>query len=261
MKPRLKSAKARDRAATIQHILQMLHKWGIHTLGEFAALDKEQIGLRLGPGAIHLWERAQGKTTRLLKLTLPLESFEETFEFENEIETTEPLLFMLRRFLQQLSRRLGALYLVTKELTLRLTFLDKSSYERCFKIPEPTNDIEVLFRMLHTHLEQFKSECPIVAVSLTVEPAQPSHQQFGLFETALRDPNQLYGTLSRLTGLFGSERVVCRSWKRRIVRTLFGSNLSHGNWMKLWWSNATNSIPRVTAVSFFCAGVSFFSGK
>ena len=126
MKPRLKSAKARDRAATIQHILQMLHKWGIHTLGEFAALDKEQIGLRLGPEAIHLWERAQGKTTRLLKLTLPLESFEETFEFENEIETTEPLLFMLRRFLQQLSRRLGALYLVTKELTLRLTFWTKA---------------------------------------------------------------------------------------------------------------------------------------
>ena len=208
MKTRLKSAKAReDRAATIQHILQMLHKWGIHTLGEFAALDKEQIGLRLGAEAIHLWERAQGKTTRLLKLTLPLESFEETFEFENEIETTEPLLFMLRRFLQQLSRRLGALYLVTKELTLRLTFLGKSSYERCFKIPEPTNDIEVLFRMLHTHLEQFKSECPIVAVSLTAQPAQPSHQQFGLFETALRDPNQLYGTLSRLTGLLGSERI------------------------------------------------------
>ena len=209
MKTRLKSAKAReDRAATIQHILQILHKWRIHTLSEFAALDKEQIGLRLGPEAIHLWERAQGKTTRLLKLTLPPESFEETFEFENEIETTEPLLFMLRRFLQQLSRRLGALYLVAKELTLRLTFTNKSSYERCFKIPEPTNDIEVLFRMLHTHLEQFKSECPIVAVSLTAQPVKPSHQQFGLFETALRNPTQLYGTLSRLRGLLGNERVV-----------------------------------------------------
>jgi tRNA nucleotidyltransferase/poly(A) polymerase len=161
MKIRLKSAKARDRAATIQHILQILHKWGIHTLGEFAALDKEQIGLRLGPEAIHLWERAQGKTTRLLKLIQPPESFEETFEFENEIETAEPLLFMLRRFLQQLSLRLDALYLVAKELTLRLTFTNKSSYERCFKIPEPTNDIEVLFRMLHTHLETLRTDSAV----------------------------------------------------------------------------------------------------
>ena len=37
--------------------------------------------------------------TRLLKLVPPPESFAETFEFENEIETIEPLLFMLRRFL------------------------------------------------------------------------------------------------------------------------------------------------------------------
>jgi protein ImuB len=32
-------------------------------------------------------------------------------------------------------------------------------------------------------------------------------QQFGLFETALRDPNQLYETLTRLTGLLGTDRV------------------------------------------------------
>jgi len=207
MKTLSKSAKARDRAATIKHILHILHKWGIHTLGGFAALDKEQIGLRLGPEAIHLWDRAQGKTTRLLELTQPPESFEESFEFENEIETVEPLLFMLRRFLQQLSLRLGALYLVAKDLTLRLTFTDQKSYERSFQIPEPTNDTEVLFRMLHTHLEQFKSECPIVAVSLTAQPVKPSQQQFGLFETTLRDPSQLYETLSRLTALLGTEWV------------------------------------------------------
>ena len=89
-----------------KHIFSILHKWGIHTLGEFAALEKDEIGLRLGPEAVHMWERAQGKTTRLLELTQPSESFEESFEFENEIETMEPLLFVLRRFLQQLSLRL-----------------------------------------------------------------------------------------------------------------------------------------------------------
>ncbi len=203
----LTPAKVRDRAATIKHIFSILHKWGIHTLGEFVALDQEEIGLRLGPEAIRLWERAQGKTMRLLALTQPSESFEESFEFENEIETVEPLLFMLRRFLQQLSLRLDTLYLVARDLTLRITFSDKKSYERFFKIPEPTNDTEVLFRMLHTHLEQFKSECPIVAVSLTAQPAKPSHQQFGLFETALRDPTQLYQTLARLTALLGADRV------------------------------------------------------
>ena len=149
----------------------------------------------------------EGKTTRLLKLVQPPESFAETFEFENEIETIEPLLFMLRRFLQQLTLRLGALYFVAKELKLRITFSDKNAYEHLFKIPEPSNDVEVLFRMLHTHLENFTSDAPIVAVALEAEPTKPSQQQFSLFETALRDPTQLSETLARLTGLLGADCV------------------------------------------------------
>jgi protein ImuB len=131
----------------------------------------------------------------------------ESFEFEQEIETVEPLLFMLRRFLQQLALRLNAIYLVAKEVTLQITFADKKGYERRFAIPQPTNDVDLLFRMLHTHLENFKSEQPIIAVALEAQPIKPSQQQFGLFETALRDPNQLYETLAQLTALLGKDCV------------------------------------------------------
>src|SRR5437660_1061006 len=212
----------------VEEIIPILHKWGIHTLGQLAALDKEQLGARLGPEAVRMWERANGQSNRLLKLVRPPEAFEESFEFEHEIETAEPLLFMLRRLLEQLSLRLSAIYLVTKELTLRITFsnpprvrtqdgfvrrrngfaaANKQIYERVFKIPQPTNDVDLLFRMLHTHLENFKSEYPIIAVSLQAEPAKPSRQQFGLFATSVRDPNQLYETLARLVALLGNDRV------------------------------------------------------
>src|SRR6266511_5373684 len=177
----------RDRRARrqqeIQQILAILHKWGIHTLGQFAALDKEQVGARLGPEAVRMWERANGQSNRLLKLVRPPELFEESFEFENQIETAEPLLFILRRFLEQLAVRLNAIYLVAKELTLRITFANKQIYERVFKIPQPTNDVDLLFRMLHTHLENFKSEYPIVAVALNAQPIKAAREQFGLFET------------------------------------------------------------------------------
>jgi protein ImuB len=214
------STAAKDREAEIQQILAILHKWGIHTLGQLAALDKEQLGARLGPEAVRMWERANGQSNRLLKLVRPPEAFEESFEFEHEIETAEPLLFMLRRFLEQLSLRLSAIYLVAKELTLRITFANppavrrdgfaaanKQRYERVFKIPQPTNDVDLLFRMLHTHLENFKSEDAITAVSLDAQPIKPPKQQFGLFETTLRNPNQLSETLARLTALLGADRV------------------------------------------------------
>jgi len=191
----------------VQTIFAILHKWGIHTLGQLASLDKEQLGARLGPEAIRMWERANGRSSRLLKLIRPPESFEESFEFEREIETAEPLLFMLRRFLEQVAVRLAAIYLVAKELTLRITFVNKQIYERVFKIPQPTNDVDLLFRMLQTHLENFRSEHPIAAVALSVEPIKSAGEQFGLFETTLRNPHQLSETLARLTALLGGDRI------------------------------------------------------
>src|SRR5207302_11056575 len=148
----------KTRQSEIRQIIAILHKWGIHTIGQLAALDKQQLGARLGPEAIRMWERANG-SSRVIKLVRPPEAFEESFEFEHEIETAEPLLFMLRRFLEQLSLRLSAIYLVTKELTLRITFANPPRvrtqdgfvrrrngfaaantqiYQRVFKIPQPT---------------------------------------------------------------------------------------------------------------------------
>jgi protein ImuB len=211
------TAAEKHRQAEVRQIITILHKWGIHTLGQLATIDKEQLGARLGPEAIRMWERANGQCNRVLKLVRPPESFEGSFEFENEIETAEPLLFMLRRFLEQLALRLGAIYLVAKELTLRITFAnppkdgsaeaDKQIYERVFKIPQPTNNVDLLFRMLQTHLENFKSEYPIVAVALSAHPSKPAREQFGLFETTLRNPHQLSETLARLTALLGADRV------------------------------------------------------
>src|SRR6266496_3120444 len=217
-----------ERQMEVQEIFEILHKWGIHTLGQLAALDKEQLGARLGPEAIRMWERANGQSNRRLKLIRPPESFRESFEFDHEIETAEPLLFMLRRFLEQLTLRLTGIYLVTKELTLQITFANsrqvrhrtdsserrnepavagKQFYERVFKIPQPTNDVDLLFRMLQTHLENFRSEHPIVAVALSAEPIKAAGEQFGLFETTLRNPHQLSETLARLTALLGGDRI------------------------------------------------------
>jgi protein ImuB len=196
-----------EQAEELSRLLVILHKWGIHTLGDLAMLPPDQLAARLGPLALRLWEQATGQATRLLRLVRPREVFREEIEFDYEIETAEPLLFVLRRFLEQLTRRLEALYLVAQTMIFRLRFADKSDYEHRFHIPDPTHSIEILFRLLQTHLETFRADHPIVAISLALEVSQPARQQFQLFETPLRDPNRLHETLTRLTGLLGKERV------------------------------------------------------
>lgn len=188
-------------------LLGILEKWGIHTAGVFLALDREQIAARLGPTGLALHERAAPSRQRPLRLVPPPETFEEALEFEHEIETLEPLLFILRRFLDQLTVRLAAIHRVAAALTLRLNFSDKKSHERIFEIPSPTGSADILFRMLHTHLENFRADSPIVALRLSALPCEPASQQFSLFETALRDPNRFAETLARLAALVGHDRI------------------------------------------------------
>jgi protein ImuB len=67
--------------------------------------------------------------------------------------------------------------------------------------------VELLFRMVATHLENFTSESPIVAVELTARPARPQAEQYSLLEKGLRDPHRFAETLARLQALLGPDRV------------------------------------------------------
>src|SRR5438132_679780 len=91
------SAAAKNREDEIQQILAILHKWGIHTLGQLVALDKEQLGARLGPEAVRMWERANGQSNRPLRLVRPAGAFEAHFEFETTLRNPNQLSETLAR--------------------------------------------------------------------------------------------------------------------------------------------------------------------
>lgn len=185
----------------------ILHKWGIRTVGELIALGQEALADRLGLEAFALFAAASDHSVRLLKLVRPEECFEESFDFEQPVETMEPLLFLLRRFVDQIGQRLETTGFVAEMVTLRLRLDSGEVIERRLRVPQPTREANVLFRMLQTHLETLRTESPIVTVALTADPTRPLQKQFGLFEVALRDPQQFQETLARLSALVGAERV------------------------------------------------------
>ncbi len=187
--------------------LEILQKWGIHSVGSFLALGKDKIADRLGAEGVELFEFASARQVRPLKRVIPTATFEESIDFENQIESLEPLLFILHRFIEQLCNRLAVIYLVAQELHLQLGLSSGQKYERLFRIPAPTRNVETLFRMLQTHLDGVRTESPISSLRLSATPCRAENYQFGFFETALRDPNQFHETLARLTALLGTERV------------------------------------------------------
>ena len=186
-------------------LLAVLGDWGIHNLAQLTSLPQGDIMDRLGTDAARLWERATGCMERPLRIVRAVEEFSESSDFEHEVETVGPVLFIVRRFLDQLAARLGNVHRVAGRMTLTLTLANGAAHERTFTVPSPTADVEVLFRILHTHLDGLRLAHGATGARLRIEPAQPERQQFQLFESPLRDPNRFGETLGRIAAIVGAE--------------------------------------------------------
>ncbi|HEY5707745.1 MAG TPA: hypothetical protein VIS96_19455 [Terrimicrobiaceae bacterium] len=188
-------------------LLEILRGWGIHRVGEFLALPKAETVERLGTEAEALRRKVSGRNRRLLSLVRTAPEYAEALDFDCEVETVEPLLFLLRRFLDGLCERLRTAYRVAQSLTLCLPLEDGSSHERAFCIPVPTAEVEVLFRILHTYLEDLHLAKRPIGVRLNIQAALPAKDQLRLFESALRDPNRFGETLAKLKAFLGNDSV------------------------------------------------------
>jgi protein ImuB len=186
---------------------EILAGWGVHTLGGLTALSKADVTQRLGAEGLKLWECAAGEVSRPLRtITIP-QTFTAHREFEHEIETLEPLLFVLRRLVDRLALELRNAGFVAGEMRLGLTLTDETTYTRSFRLPEPTAREEILFRVLHTHLENLHTAATVRGVDLVCTPVRPLSRQQGLFESGLRDPHGFAETLARVAAVVGAERV------------------------------------------------------
>lgn len=188
-------------------VLEVLRLWGVHTLAQLTALPREGVASRLGMEGLHLWQLAKGGTGRLLRLVRPAEAYLETVELEHQVESLEPLLFLLRRLVETLCHRLAERWLVAASEHIMLKFADSTIHERVLRVAEPTRNADLLLRVLHTHLDGLRTAAPIIAVTLELVPVRPSLRQHLLFERTLRDPQRFAETLDQLEALLGIGRV------------------------------------------------------
>lgn len=189
-----------------EHI-EILRMWGITTLGQLTTLTKADVAQRLGPGGLALWERAAGESTRPIQPLPPPRSFAAEMELEHPIESLDPLLFLLRRFVDRLCLDLQGVALAAAELDLCLRLDDDTSHQRSIRLPQPTASPDLLFRTLQSHLETVTTDTAIMAIRLELFPTRPLHRQHGLFDAGLRDPHGFAETLARAAALLGSDQV------------------------------------------------------
>ena len=113
-------------------LFETLDLWGIRSLADLARLPEDDLAARLGERGLWLQRLARGAFERPLRPLLPAAVYEESAELEHPIKLREPLLFLIARFLHDLTARLKSQSLAASALHLTL-----NGNQRTHSLPFP----------------------------------------------------------------------------------------------------------------------------
>jgi protein ImuB len=188
-------------------LLEVLHRWGLKTCEDLAALPEQGVVERLGPAGAYLRNLACGTINRPLRIPAPVTNYEERMELEHPLDVLEPLLFLLGRALGELCRRLRSQSMAARLLETTFKLEANKQYHCQLEFPVPLDESQTLLKLLQLHLERHPPEAAVLAFTLRIEPAGPKRVQGGFFLPPTPPPDKLQITLARIAGMVGKEHV------------------------------------------------------
>jgi len=131
-------------------LLRKLHRWGVRTLGELAALPEIGIVERLGEPGYQLRRIALGQATDLLNLSLPTVEYTLHQEFDDTLELLEPILFVISGQLHDLTAKLQQHGKAARRIIVTLS----PDFVRVLDLPLAMRDPLALLKQVHCHWNQ-----------------------------------------------------------------------------------------------------------
>ena len=186
---------------------ETLALWGLHTLGELAALPEVELVVRLGQEGKRLRLLARGEHPHLMVPEEPVFLLEEFLAFDAPVELLESLLFIVGPMLDQLLTRAQNRAYALASLTVKLGLDGGGEHERTIKPALPVAQRELLLKLLHLDLQAHPPSSGVVSIFLHAEPGDRSKVQLGLFAPQLPESMRLDVTLARIAALVGEDRV------------------------------------------------------
>jgi protein ImuB len=183
-----------------------LRRWGIRTVGEFAALPPDELAARFGQQGLAIHRLACGIDPRPLLADPGVPRFVQSMELEWPIEELEPLSFVLARLLDPLATALERADKAGAAIRLDLRLVNRTTHARVLQLPAPMRDPRVLRTLLTLDLESHPPAAGIDVVTIEVDPAPSRIVQFSLLERAIPPPETLATLTARLNALIEEDR-------------------------------------------------------
>jgi protein ImuB len=196
-----------SRLAPAIEIAEMLDRWGIRSIGEFARLPEGEVASRLGELGREFHAAARGIDPRPLEPRLPPPTFSEGMDLEWPLVTLEPFLFLGNAALERLVQRLESQGLACVKLEATLKLDPDGCDARAIALPAPTREVKTLLTLLRLELEARPPGAPVCGFTFTAHPDKPRRAQLSLFGPPALSPDRLATTIARLAALLGANRV------------------------------------------------------
>ena len=189
-----------------EEVFDVLQRWGLKTLGEFAALPAADLSARLGKAGVALQRLARGIDPRPLIPDPEVPRYRERLELEWPIDSLEPLSFVLARLLDSLSLALERADRGAAAIRLDIRLVDRSTHSRMLQLPVAMRDARVLRTLLLLDLESHPPGAAIDIVTIEIDPAPGRVLQYSLLERALPSAETIATLTARLAALVGESR-------------------------------------------------------
>ncbi len=196
-----------SRLAPAIEISEMLERWGIRSIGEFARLPEGEVASRLGELGREFHAAARGIDPRPLEPRLPPIALSEGMDLEWPLVSLEPFLFLGNAALERLVQRLESLGLACVKLETTLKLDPNGCDARAIALPAPTREVKTLLTLIRLELEARPPGAPVCGFTFTAHPDKPRRAQLSLFGPAALSPDRLATTIARLAALLGAGRV------------------------------------------------------
>jgi protein ImuB len=177
---------------------ELLHRWGLRTIGDLARLPALGLAERFGPEGPRLVRLARGEDEGVFVPVPAPESFEMTLELDWPVEGLEPLAFLLGRVLEPLCADLIARERKAASLALDLGLVDGSAHHRRLKPAAPSVEPRTWRTLVLLDLEAHPPRDAVQRITARAEPTPARATQFSLLDPALPSPERLAETMARL---------------------------------------------------------------
>jgi nucleotidyltransferase/DNA polymerase involved in DNA repair len=185
----------------------LLKRLGIRRLGELARLDARAVGSRLGSHGAELMRLARGDGSARVIARPRIEVFTEAIELEYGIETIEPLAFIMRGMIAQLTERLQMRGLVAGDIALSLGLTDRRRDDRRVAVAAPAIEVRALLTLVTLNLEAAPPAAPVETIRLTIASRGARPAQADMFLPPAPAPDRLEAAIARIAALCGPDRV------------------------------------------------------